>query len=88
MITKTAIIDVAHEYGFEDIGFTTAQPFDDHKAYLDAHQDEYRWADATGLKLLDGTDPKNILPEAKTIIVLTWYIHCYRGLAVLRFISI
>jgi epoxyqueuosine reductase len=49
---------------------TSDQPFEEHNAYLTAHPDEYGWADATGLQLLDGTDPKNILPEAKTIIVL------------------
>jgi epoxyqueuosine reductase len=35
-----------------------------------AHQEEYGWAEAVGLGLLAGTDPKNVLPNAKSIIVL------------------
>jgi epoxyqueuosine reductase len=35
-----------------------------------AHQEEYGWAEAVGFGLLAGTDPKNILPQAKSIIVL------------------
>ena len=35
-----------------------------------AHQEEYGWTEAVGFSLLAGTDPKNILPNAKSIIVL------------------
>ena len=70
MITKSDIINVAHEHGFEDVGFTTADPFPDHKQLLLDRHKEYEWAEAAGLKLLDGTDPTSILPDAKTIIVL------------------
>ena len=70
MITKSDIIKVAHEHGFEDVGFTTADPFPDHKQLLLDRHKEYEWAEAAGLKLLDGTDPTSILPDAKTIIVL------------------
>jgi epoxyqueuosine reductase len=70
MLTKEAIVEKAASLGFEDVGFTTAQPFDEHKAFLKRHQAEYGWAEGTGLKLLEGTDPKTVLPDAKTIIVL------------------
>ncbi|MCP3873808.1 MAG: epoxyqueuosine reductase [Desulfobacteraceae bacterium] len=70
MITKSDIIKAAHENGFEDIGFTTADPFPDHKKFLLDHRKEYEWAEAVGLKLLSGTDPLTVLPSAKTIIVL------------------
>jgi epoxyqueuosine reductase len=35
-----------------------------------SHQEEYGWAEAVGFSLLDGTDPKHFLPQAKSIIVL------------------
>ncbi len=70
MITKANIIQAARENGFEDIGFTTADPFDTHREFLSARQEEYGWTEAVGLDLINGTDPKAILPEAKTVIVL------------------
>ena len=70
VITKFDIIKAAHEHGFEDIGFTTADPFPEHKQLLLDRREEYEWAEAAGLKLLNGTDPATILPNAKTIIIL------------------
>ena len=70
MITKNEIIETAYSNGFEDIGFTTADPFESHEEYLSDHQDEYGWVESDGLNLIKGTDPKNIMPDAKTIIVL------------------
>lgn len=70
MVTKQEIIAAAHENGFEDIGFTTAEPFEAHLQYLKARQQEYGWAEAAGLALMKGTDPKTILPQAQSIIVL------------------
>jgi epoxyqueuosine reductase len=70
MLTKQDIIAEAKRLKFADIGFTDVQPFDSQKEYLLAHQEEYGWAEAVGFGLLAGTDPKNILPQAKSIIVL------------------
>ena len=70
MRTKQDIIAEAKRLKFADIGFTDVQPFDSQKEYLLAHQEEYGWAEAVGFGLLAGTDPKNILPQAKSIIVL------------------
>jgi len=70
MLTKQDIIAEAKRLKFADIGFTDAQPFVSQKEYLLAHQEEYGWAEAVGLGLLAGTDPKNILPNAKSIVVL------------------
>jgi epoxyqueuosine reductase len=70
MLTKQDIITEAKRLQFADIGFTDTQPFVSQKEYLLAHQEEYGWAEAVGLGLLAGTDPKNILPNAKSIIVL------------------
>ncbi len=70
MVTKQKIIQVAHECGFEDVGFITAEPFESHREFLSSRQKEYGWAEAVGLDLIKGTDPKEILPGAQTIIVL------------------
>jgi epoxyqueuosine reductase len=70
MLTRNDIIEAARANGFADVGFTTADTFDDHAAYLAGHQAEYGWAETIGLNLLGGTDPKTFLPEAKTVIVL------------------
>ena len=70
MLTKQDIIAEAMRLGFTDIGFTDAEPFASQKEYLLAHQEEYGWAEAVGFSLLDGTDPKHFLPEAKSVIVL------------------
>jgi epoxyqueuosine reductase len=70
MITKQEIIAEAMRLGFADIGFTDAETFASQKEYLLAHQEEYGWAEAVGFSLLDGTDPRHFIPEAKSVIVL------------------
>lgn len=70
MITKADIIAAAHANGFEDVGFTTAEPFDTHREFLEARKEEYGWAEAAGLALLKGTAPKAIMPTARSVIVL------------------
>jgi epoxyqueuosine reductase len=70
MLTKQEIIGEAIRLGFADIGFTDAAPFASQKEYLLTHQEEYGWAEAIGFSLLDGTDPKHFLTEAKSVIVL------------------
>ena len=70
MVTKDDIIQKAHDLGFEDVGFTSADPFDSQRKILAERHREYAWTKAGGLDLDAGTDPKNILPEARSIIVL------------------
>ena len=70
MLTKEEIIAEAERLKFADIGFTSAEPFVSQKEYLLTHQEEYGWAEAVGLGLLAGTDPKTILSGAKSIIVV------------------
>jgi epoxyqueuosine reductase len=70
MLTKNDIIEKALSCGFGDIGFTTASPFEIQKTVLQDRYKEYDWIYKRGLDLLAGTDPKQIFPEAKTIIVL------------------
>jgi len=70
MLTKQEIIAEAQRLKFADIGFTGAEPFASQNEYLLAHQEEYGWAEAIGLNLIAATDPRNIFPAAKSIIVL------------------
>jgi epoxyqueuosine reductase len=70
MITRDEIIRKGQKLGFEDVGFTTVEPFTDHEKLLLEKADEYGWADAVGLDLKGGIDPSPILHDAKTIIVL------------------
>ncbi|MBC8439701.1 MAG: epoxyqueuosine reductase [Deltaproteobacteria bacterium] len=79
MVQKKDIIKAAKEAGFEDVGFTTARPFEDHAKLLATMEDEYAWTNDVGLDLHNGVDPRTILPEAKTIIVLmeTYFLKSY-----------
>ena len=70
MLSREEVIAKAVECGFEDTGFTTAEPFDAQRAILEERREEYGWASAVGIDLIADTDPRNILPEAKSIIVL------------------
>jgi len=70
VVSKKNIIAEAGKNGFEDVGFTTADPFDSHRKFLEDRKEEYGWAEDVGLQLMAGTDPKTIVAEAKTVIVL------------------
>lgn len=70
MITRKDIIEKARELGFDDIGFTTAEPFESHREYLENKKDEYSWAPKVGIDLFNGIDPAEVLPAAKSIVVL------------------
>lgn len=67
---KSDVINKAVELGFEDIGFTSIEPFDSQKEILKERKEEYAWACEKGIDLKKGLDPKNILPDGKSIIVL------------------
>jgi len=70
MLSKLDIMVQSQKLGFEDIGFTTAEPFTSQKKVLLSRQKEYAWLLETGFDLMQGTDPKQMYPEAKSIIVL------------------
>jgi epoxyqueuosine reductase len=70
MLTRTAIEDAARSLGFADLGVTTAEPFDSHRAYLEAHQETYGWTEAAGLPLKAGCDPQTVLAGARCLVVL------------------
>jgi epoxyqueuosine reductase len=70
VLTKSSIIEEAMRLGFEDVGFTTAETFVVQREYLQAHREEYGWTEKVGLNLINGTDPKAAMAQAKSIIVL------------------
>lgn len=70
MISKSDIIDKAYANGFADIGFTSAEPFESHRQYLQDHQQEYGWIESGKFSLIEGSDPRAGLPGAQSIIVL------------------
>ncbi len=70
MLTKNKVIERARKLGFEDVGFTTADPFDSQIEILQSRREEYAWALAAGLDLLEGAEPRRVYPQAKSIIVL------------------
>ncbi|MFX1344088.1 MAG: epoxyqueuosine reductase [Promethearchaeota archaeon] len=67
---KSEVIKKALELGFDDIGFTTMEPFESQKEILDSRKEEYSWAPKKGIQLIKGLDPKNILHDGKSIIIL------------------
>jgi epoxyqueuosine reductase len=70
MLTKEEVAAKAAGCGFEDIGFTTAEPFASQRALLLERREAYEWAMAAGMDLIAGTDPRTILPGAQSIIVI------------------
>ncbi len=74
MITKQNIIDKARELGFEDIGFTTAEPFSSQTEFLKNPQAHYGWTEKIGLTLEKSIDPQAVMEGSKGIIVL---LHSY-----------
>lgn len=67
---KQDVIDKALELGFADVGFTTMEPFESQKEILNSREEEYAWVINSGFELKKGLDPKNIMPNGKSIIVL------------------
>ncbi len=70
MLLKEDLIKKAKELNFNDIGFTTIDDFDIQKELLKERHKEYRVIHKKGLNLMEGTEPSNFLPNAKSIIVL------------------
>lgn len=72
MITKMDIIEKAKEIGFEDIGFTGAEPFTSQIEFLQNPDAHYGWTEKIGLTLEKCTDPSAVLEGGKSIIVLLY----------------
>jgi epoxyqueuosine reductase len=69
MLSKEDIIKKALELGFQDVGFTTAEPFESQKEILESRKEDYAFL-FSKLDLQNGIDPGKLLPDAKSIIVL------------------
>ena len=69
-LSKEEIIEQAHKLGMADIGFTTAEAFSSQDEILGSRKESYEWTRAVGMPLFEGTDPKNFLADAKSIIVV------------------
>jgi len=69
-LSKEEIIEQAHTLGMADIGFTTAEAFSSQDEILGSRKESYEWTRAVGMPLFEGTDPKNFLADAKSIIVV------------------
>ena len=70
MALKHDVIERARALGFDDIGFTTADPFETQKEVLISRREKYDWMFKKGRDLIKGTDPRESLPGARSIIVL------------------
>lgn len=70
MLSRQAIMERAHELDFEDVGFTSAEPFASQDEILQSRSEAYAWLKDIGVDLFTGTDPQSILPNARSIIVL------------------
>ena len=69
IVTKQEISAKALELGFVDIGFATAEPFESQRKVLKERAEDYGFL-IKAARLMEGTDPKTVYPEAKSIIVL------------------
>ncbi|MCB2186877.1 MAG: HEAT repeat domain-containing protein [Deltaproteobacteria bacterium] len=70
MRTKEDVIAKARELGFADIGFTTAEPFTRQQEILRERDEGYAWLRAVGRDMVAGCEPHQILPGARSIVVL------------------
>ncbi len=70
MLSQEQVIQKAHDLEFADVGFTTAEPFTHQKTILEERREGYAWTKAAGLDLMAGLDPGQMLPGARSIIVL------------------
>ncbi len=70
MVTKMELINMAREIGFCDIGFTGVEPFTTQQQLLQERADLYAWTVDKGIDLYSQLDPVQVMPAAKSLIVL------------------
>ncbi len=68
-------MDYALDLGFDEVAFTSADPFHQLSEELDQRYQMYRWVNEGMLQLHQAVDPKNILPSARSLIVLLFDYH-------------
>lgn len=79
MSFSSDVREYALSLGYDLVGFTTADTFPLYEQELRSREEMYSWATGPGWGLLQGADPKNILPGAGSIVVLAfdYYKHSY-----------
>jgi len=79
MSLSSNIKEYALSLGYDRVGFTTADKFTLYEKELLKRRDMYSWAIGRDWGLLQAADPKNILPEAKSIVVTVfdYFKHSY-----------
>ncbi len=63
------IKDCALDLGYSAVGITTADGFPEYRDELKARYDQYSFYLDTDLRPLDWTEPRNVMPSAKSIVV-------------------
>lgn len=66
------IREYALEIGFDNVGFTTAEPFTQLTEALEERKEGYSWISDGLLQLAHVADPRNVLPSAQSIVVLIY----------------
>jgi len=66
------IREYALEIGFDEVGFTTADPFPQLISALEERKEGYSWISESLLQLAHVADPCFVLPSAKSIVVLLY----------------
>ncbi len=69
------IREYALDIGFDDIGFTSADPFPQLTEALEERRKGYKWVSDGLLQLSNAADPRFVLPSAKSIVVLIYDYH-------------
>lgn len=69
MSTSSDIRDYALSLGYDRVGFTTAERFTLYEEELLGRHDMYSWATGHDWGLIQGADPKNVLAEARSVVV-------------------
>lgn len=79
MSFSSDVKEYGRSLGYDLVGFTTADTFPLYKEELQSRQEMYSWATGPDWGLVQGTDPRNLLPEARSVVVVAfdYYKHSY-----------
>jgi len=55
--------------GYSRVGITTADGFPEYRKELEARSDQYSFYTESGIKPLEWTEPRNVMPSAKSLVV-------------------
>ena len=69
------IREYALEIGFDNVGFTTAEPFTQLTEALEERKEGYSWISDGLLQLAHVADPRNVLPSAQSVVVFIYDYH-------------